>query len=294
MHSLERQIVYLLVIIIVSIPIMLRESMTPADMKSGQTLFDIVDGIEATPGKIAILAFDFGPNTKAENEPQAEVVLEHLLRKRVPVALFTLYAPAEGFLKSIPERVVERLERENPDERYEYGEDWVNLGYQPGMSLFVQSLAKSKDLRAELKRDVFGSPLKDLPIFKDIETIRQVSFLGEFTGLVGVFDIYVQFFQQEGFIPVFGHGCTSITIPEAYIYLDSGQLHGLLEGIAGAAWYSKLLKDEYPNRPNDDALVTNTALGIAHLVIIFLIIVGNGRELFRWLKSRTHERGAAG
>jgi hypothetical protein len=293
MHSFERQIIYILVMVIVSIPIILRQSMKPAKMKSAAILFEMVETLEAKEDTIALLALDFGPNTKAENEPQAEVVIEHFLRKRIPFALFTLYAPGEGFLKSIPDRVVERLERET-GETYEYGVDWVNLGYRPGTSLFIQSLAKSKDLRAELEKDVFGSPLKDVPLFQNIKTIRQVGFLGQFTGLVGVFDIYVQFFQQEGFVPPFGHGCTSITIPEAYIYLDSGQLNGLLEGIAGAAWYSHLLKQQYPERPNDDALVTNTALGVAHLIIIALILLGNIREFVRWYRSRSHHlEGAA-
>ena len=293
MHSLERQLIYLLVLVVVSLPIYFRQSMRPATMKSASTLFDIINDLEKQEDAIALLALDFGPNTKAENEPQAEVIIEHLLRKRIPFALFTLYAPGEGFLKSIPERVVERLMREDPQSRYEYGTDWVNLGYRPGNALFIQSVAKSKDLRVELEKDIFGTPLKNIPLFRDIKTIRQVSFLGQFTGLVGVFDTYVQFFQQEGFIPTFGHGCTSITIPEAYIYLDSGQLNGLLEGIAGAAWYSKLLKDTYPKRPNDKALVTNTALGVAHLMIIFLIIVGNLREAYRWFQSRHAQEGVS-
>jgi len=262
-------------------------------MKSASTLFNIIDTLEKKEDQIALLALDFGPNTKAENEPQAEVIIEHLFRKRIPFALFTLYAPGEGFLKSIPDRVVERLAQEDSSYQFEYGVDWVNLGYRPGNALFLQSVAKSKDLRAELEKDIFGTPLKNTPIFQRIMTIRQVSFLGQFTGLVGVFDSYVQFFQQEWFIPTFGHGCTSITIPEAYIYLDSGQLNGLLEGIAGAAWYSKLLKDKYPKRPNDKALVTNTALGVAHLMIIFLIIIGNLREVYRWYQRRMVKEGAA-
>ncbi|MCI5064255.1 hypothetical protein MRY87_00870 [bacterium] len=294
MHSFERQIIYLLVMLVVSIPIVMKQSMKPAKMKSADTLFQMIEGLPVdhsggAPEEIALLALDFGPNTKAENEPQAEVVIEHLLRKRIPFALLTLYAPGEGFLTSIPERVIERLQKEDPGVRYEYGRDWVNLGYRPGQALFIQTLAKSKDLRSELKKDVFGSPLKDIPLFQNIKTIRQIHFLAEFTGLVGIFDFYVQFFQQDGFVPLFGHGCTSITIPEAYIYLDSGQLNGLLEGIAGAAWYSKLLKDAFPKRPNDDALVTNTALGVAHLVIIFLIFVGNIREGYRWfVESHRH------
>jgi len=125
-------------------------------------------------------------------------------------------------------------------------------------------------------RDVFGTNLSQIPVFKGVKSLENIKLLVEFTGLTGVFDTYVQFFQKEGYVPLFGHGCTSITVPEAYIYLDSNQLQGLLDGIAGAAWYSELLSKHYPEREPDTALlVNNTALGVAHLVIIFLIIIGN-------------------
>ncbi|MCB0319906.1 MAG: hypothetical protein KDD60_03210, partial [Bdellovibrionales bacterium] len=198
----------------------------------------------------------------------------------------TLYAPGEGFLTTIPKKVVDRLHLEDPTTRYEYGKDWVNLGFRPGGSLFVQNLAKAKDVVSFLEKDVFGTPLSDLSAMNGVRTIEDFSLLAQFTGLVGVFDYYVQFFQKSGFVPTFGHGCTSITIPEAYIYLDSKQLNGLLEGIAGAAWYSKLLSDQYSKRAVDDALVTNTALGVAHLVILGLIIAGNIRELISYLNRR--------
>jgi hypothetical protein len=85
----------------------------------------------------------------------------------------------------------------------------------------------------------------------------------------------VQFFQKKGYRPTLVHGCTSITIPEAYIFLDSGQLQGLLEGIAGAAWYSEVLKKNFPQSDNTKLLVTNTALSAAHIMIILLIVAGN-------------------
>ncbi|MDC0358444.1 hypothetical protein OAO01_06475 [Oligoflexia bacterium] len=274
-HNIDRRIIYLLVFLAIAIPLLLELSVKPARMKAAEKFFNLVEGLDVNASGVALLAFDFGPNTKAENEPQAEVILEHLMRRRIPVAIMTQYALAEGFLSSVPERVAKRLAREYPGEKWEYGQDWVNLGYRPGMALFIQALAKSENMLEDLGKDAYGSSLTDFEAFKSLKTLEDVKLLAEFTGLVGVFDVYVQFFQKEGYVPAFGHGCTSITIPEAYIYLDSGQLKGLLEGIAGAAWYSELLRNKYPAREADSALIANTALGVAHLVIIFLIIFGN-------------------
>ncbi|RME58195.1 MAG: hypothetical protein D6780_07135 [Candidatus Dadabacteria bacterium] len=273
-----QRLIYISIILVIAAPLYFGYTLKPARMPAAEKLYNLIEEISTKPaykGKVAFIALDFGPNTKAENEPQAEVVIEHLFRKRVPVILFTQYALASGFLKDIPERIAKKLQKENPSQRWEYGKDWVNLGFRPGQSLFIQALAKSDNLPEFFAKDAYGAPLKNYPLFKNVKSIFDISFLAEFTGLVGVFDTYVQFFQKKGYTPKFGHGCTSITTPEAYIYLDSGQLKGLLEGIGGAAWYSYLLKKHYPKRAADSALLINTSLGVAHLAIIFFIVLGN-------------------
>jgi hypothetical protein len=139
----------------------------------------------------------------------------------------------------------------------------------------LQSIPKSENLVELFKKDARGSSLADYPISKNFKKLEQVKLLAEFTGLVGALDTYIQFFQKKEYKPVFVHGCTSIVIPEAFVYLDSGQIKGLLEGIAGAAWYSKLLQNKFSARVPDRSQVINTGLGVAHLVIIALIAFGN-------------------
>ncbi len=273
--NLDRRVIFLFVLLALAWPLLNKYTIRPARMKSADKLFKIVDELKPEKGKVAFVAFDFGPNTKAENASQAQVVVEHLMRKRIPIILFSQYVLADPFLKSIPEKIKLSLESEFPEEKWEYGKDWVNLGYRPGSALIIQSIPKSTNLAETFIIDAFSTPLKELPIFKEKLTLKNITLLFQVTGLVGTFDSYVQFFQTKDYRPQFSHGCTSITIPEAYIYLDSGQLNGLLEGIAGAAWYSYRLSDEYKAREEDDAVLINTGLGIAHLLLIGLIILGN-------------------
>jgi hypothetical protein len=151
----------------------------------------------------------------------------------------------------------------------------------------MQALASSADISKFLGRDVSGMPITHYPRFSSIGDLQGIRLVGHVTGLVGVFDTIVQFLQKGEYRPTLVHGCTSITIPEAYIFLDSGQLKGLLEGIAGAAWYSQVLKSHHPESENSELLVTNTALSTAHLVLIALIIVGNIVSLSQWYR-RAH------
>jgi hypothetical protein len=284
---MARYIIYILIISSVAFPIITKYSFTPSRMKMAEKAFELVEKIDLNEKKsIALFFMDFGPSTKAENEPQSEVILEHLFRKRIPVVLYTQTPQGESFLKEIPDRIIKRLKKEYPEKSWKYGEDWVNLGYQPGKSLFVQGLAKSKDLPKYFGKDVFGKVVSRLPIMEGIKTIHDVSLVAEFTGLVGLLDTYIQFLQTTSYTPPILHGCTSITIPEAYIFLDSGQLRGLLEGLSGAAWYSEQLKLKFPKREPDTALVTNTALGIAQLTLLLLIIAGNLMPLKNLVSSK--------
>lgn len=273
--NVDRRAIYLMVLLALSAPLIFGLKVKPARMNAAQKLYNLVENTEFKKDEIAFLAFDFGPNTKAENQSQAEVLVEHLIRKRIPFAVFSLYPLAEPFLDSVPRQVFERVRREQPSLEFRYGRDWVNLGYRPGGVLIVQSIAKSDDLVDLLSEDAYGNPLSELPAFRNVKTIEKIKLLVQMTGLTGVFDAYVQFFQRKNYRPNFGHGCTSITVPEAFIYLDSGQLKGLFEGIAGAAWYSELLNQNYPNREADGAILINTGLGIAHLVVILCIVLGN-------------------
>ena len=275
MKNLDRRIIFVLVLICVGLPLIFGVAIKPVRMEAAEQLYKLVGNLPVEPGKVAFVGADFGPNSKAENATQTEVVVEHLMRRRIPILMFSVYALAEPFLESIPKRVAERLMLEDPQASLSYGKDWVNLGYRPGSFILIRGISSSKNLAEFFEVDARGNKLSDLPIFEKVAGFESISLLTEFTGLTGVFDTYVQFFQSKEHKPRVGHGCTSITIPEAFNYRDSGQLHGLLEGISGAAWYSELLNKEYSKRVPDEAALINTSLGVAHLVIIGLIILGN-------------------
>lgn len=277
----SRRLIYALMLGVIAIPILFKITVPPARMVSAERMFTEMESLAFKEGEVAMLWLDFGPNTIAENQTQAEVILEHLFRKRIPTIVISQYFQAEGFLKSIPRDLAKRLEAELPGQTWRYGEDWINAGYKPGGSLFMQGLAKAADISKHLGKDVNGAEIISFPRFSKIGGLENVKLVGEVTGLQGVFESVIQFLQKDGYRPVVVHGCTSITVPEAYIFLDSGQLKGLLEGIAGAAWYSHLLEKANPGRPADTTLVRSTAISVAQVAIIFLILLGNFLQFFK-------------
>jgi len=283
LSQIDRRVIAFFLLLSLSIPLLTGYSLSPAPMKTATTFFEEIDQLQPENGKFVLVSLDWGPSTQAENRPQTEVVIEHLMRKKIPVVVMTAYAYGAGFAKSIPQKIASELNKEGY--QIEYGSSWVSLGYRPGIGIMVQGIAKSSNLSDYFKTDAEGRPLSQLKIFSQSTSIKNIQAVAEFTGLVGMLNVWLQFFQVQDYRPKLFHGCTSITIPESYIFFDSGQISGLHEGIAGAAWYEKLLEEKYALSQDTtninskstlrEAKKINTTLAVAHIFIIFLVCVGN-------------------
>jgi hypothetical protein len=281
----ERRIVFLAVILCLLPPIILGITLPPAPMGTADSAFYHIEQ-NMDEHKTVIIAVDFGPGTAAENKPQAKLMIEHLLRRKIPFALTSIYVLASPFLQELPLEVISELKEEMPDADWEYGKDWVNLGFLAGGFIEVQNLAKSKNWWTHLKTDAEGNVLSELPIMKSLKSIKDVSSLVQITGLTGTFSAWLQFFQVSGHTPKMLHGCTSITITDAYMFYASGQMNGLFEGIAGAAWYEHLLDKAFPERTMSTAQIVNTGTSFAQILVMALVVFGNLKLFSGWLRRR--------
>ena len=262
LETIDRRIIYLFVALSLSIPIISKVTFPPAEMKTAESFYDEIEKLEPSTNSIVLVSLDWGPNTIGESKPQSMIAIEHLLRNRIPFALITIYSLASPFLDSLPKEIVAKLEAEMPGEKWEYGVDWVNWGFRPSAALMIQGISKAADLPKHLVADAYGTPLTQIPVMNNIKTIRNISKLIEITSLSTGLAVWIQFFQGDGYRPPFLHACTSISIPEAYIYYSSGQLVGLLN-------------EKYPDREVGQALLTNSSLAFAHIIIIAFILLGN-------------------
>ncbi|MCS6894044.1 MAG: hypothetical protein NZO16_05720, partial [Deltaproteobacteria bacterium] len=177
--------------------------------------------------RVVFVSLDFGPGTSAENYPQAAVVTEHLFRLGAKIVFLSLSPQAQPFLESIPSEVLQNLDKEGFSK--EYGSDYVVLGFRPAPAVFLQGLLRSDNLAKYLGKDIHGRVIEDYPIAQKLTTAENITAWYQFTGLAGMVQNYIQFLETGKKIKLY-HGCTSVIVPEAYIYLDSNQISGLLEG----------------------------------------------------------------
>jgi len=253
----SRRIIWLLLAVVVAIfvirPIHLRMYVSPP-------AYSLYQAVEHIPkGKLLVITADWEAGTKGENEPQAAALMRHALKRRIPFALLGINYPAGPTLSG---NIAKRLAAEYGRR---YGVDWVNWGFLPGGSQAV--IAWARDIPRTVIKDAYGTPLNRLPIMKGVRDIKDIGLLIDVTPSSTV-PIFIDYIYGIYRTPI-GYACTGVMAPEAFPYLDSGQLVGLLKGLTGAAEYETLV-----GHP-DQAMRRMAPQSFAHLLVIALIIVGN-------------------
>ena len=71
------------------------------------------------------------------------------------------------------------------------------------------------------------------------------------------------------------YGCTAVMAPEAFPFLKSGQISGLLNGLIGAGEYEALILKAGYSRQSGFGSRASASLSFAHFLIVLLIIISN-------------------
>jgi len=278
--NLDRRFVYFLTAVVMLIPIVSKLEFRPPMMLQAEKLFNYVEDLAREPNKrVVMISLDWGPQTAPELRPATLAFLKHVMYRRIPVVVLTLLNDGRGFTEVVPPeaaKVVEDARRAEgvPANEIEvlYGRDWINLGYRFGFSDAIRGMAGN--LIEYVRSDTKRKPLEEYEIMRNVKGADSFSLMVEVTGSVGIFPAWLQWFKQTRTMR-FALGCTSISVPESYTYLDSGQLVGLFEGITGAAAYERLLSERLGLSPSRDTFQAMTTQMFGQGLIVLLVIVGN-------------------
>ena len=225
------------------------------------------------PSDVVVLSYDYGPTTGAENDPMADAILRHCLLRNVKVVALALY-PLGGL--TAMNNSLTRIMTEFPEAKY--GVDYVNLGYKDGGQASMKLLAE--DFSQAFPGDTNGTPLSELSLMQQVKGARNAQLAVSIaTGIIG--EWWANLINAQFGIPV-AVGCTAVSAPKYYAYLEAKQMIGLIGGLKGASEYEKLLKDGYPvtRKAYADPLLQTASKGmdvqtIDHLIIIAFIVIGN-------------------
>lgn len=258
LKTLDRRIIFVFTALAVIIPLITGFDIpSKAISPEVQGIYDALNKLP--PGSNVLISFDYDPQTKPECHPMSIGVVTQCFRKDLKVIGIALWPTGASMGEEVLTKKAEEYNKE-------YGKDYAFMGYKPGGAVVIQKVCSN--FKEAFPSDNVNKPIDEIPLMDDIYSLKDISaVISISSGDPGIKQWIMIGHEQTGVI-VAG-GCTAVSAPEFYPYLQSGQMAGLLGGMKGASEYEKLL--EYKG-------LASSAMGsqsIVHLIIILFIILAN-------------------
>jgi hypothetical protein len=223
------------------------------------------DAIAAVPeGSTVLMSCDYDPASRPELVPMTVTALRQLWDRHCRVVVTVLWNGGPALVNQTIESVANEYRARGV--RLVDGVDYVNLGYKSGNEAVM--VLMGQNVKSTFPVDQHGRSTSSLPILRDVRNYSSFALLVNISaGYPGTKE-WVQQVNSRFHLPMVS-GCTAVSAPEYYPYLQSGQLRGMLGGMAGAAEYEKLRGERGPATHGMDAQ------SLAHLFIAACIVLGN-------------------
>jgi hypothetical protein len=267
--AIDRRFIFLLVAAGVVLPLLHPLNLPVTVTPRVKAAFEAIDALPA--GSKVLISMDYEPDIMAELQPMSIAVMRHCFRKHLQVIAMTLYPAGTG----LGERA---LTLAAAAEGAVKNKDYAWLGYKSGFQVVMIGIGEN--LRGIYPVDFYGTPLDDIPMMRGVNSYRQMAMVVNLSGSTAA-DYWIQFAQGRFHAPLV-LGCTAVMATDYYPYLSSRQVLGLIGGMKGAAEYEALIDTIGDARRGMDAQ------SLVHLIVVALVIVGNG-ALF--LSRRAGETG---
>lgn len=277
LQHIDRRILYVLMVLVISVPLFIRPGKHPKVIMSEVTnAYNTLNNIPKN--KIVLISDVWGAGTVAENGPQTEVIVRHLFQRGTKFAIVSWDQVGNQLTYDIVSKVAHQMGKK-------YGTDWVHLGYQ----LFYPQVVlrgMAENFPKVMQHDRFGTNLSKLPAVANVKGYKDIGAVVEISPS-GTMESWLAYFcgpynVKLIFCP------TAVMAAEAYPYIDSGQLSGMLNGVIGAFQYESLIGMK---NARTDAAATSWALSSAHIFILFLIVLGNIAYLMSKHGGQQRSRG---
>jgi hypothetical protein len=261
LQEVDRRFLYAMLLLTVTIPFFLPFRLPVPISPPTQALYETIENLPEN--SFVLFGADWGAGSRGENGAQTEALLRHLMRKKLRFAILSF--DPQG--KTLAQNIALKLQDEYNKQGYtiKEGVNWVNWGYKVDQVNFTKSLVQ--DIPTTIVQDIHGAPIASLPVMAGIHSARDIKLILNVNPTAG-YTVYIQFMQGPYKIPM-GLAPTAVMAPEAFNYLDSGQLIGMLTGLQGAIEYEQMLG------AFGRATRASNSLSFAHLLIIFFILLGN-------------------
>ncbi len=265
------------------------EGVGNTDPQAPPSMFKMISGLPASSPVLVV--FDYEPALSGELEAAAAPVVDHLL---LSGALLTFVSTSP----TGPVLAEQFLHDTQAGHNLQAGEQYINLGYLAGGPAGIASFARSPSTAAPLAWStdpaVNGQvPWKteSMPPMPPLLGVQQLSDFKAVLVLTDNPDIARDWIEQAG--PDLGDKPMAMVIsaqaePMLRPYYDSGQIQGLVTGLAGGKAYEQAI-----NHTGVDQAYWN-AFSVGMLVAEGLILAGGLWGAFGALRNRKKKTGEKG
>ena len=267
----DRRVVFAIIAVAVLIPLLKPIGLPVQPTSTTRMVFDAIE--ELPEGSRLLVSFDYDPAPKPELHPIAIAILRHVFRKNIKVYVTCLWPGGPFMAKdALDEVAVKEFGKV-------YGVDYVLLGFRPGNEAVVKGIASN--IRYLYTVDYKNTLIDEIPMMDGIQNLKDFDFVFDLSsGWPGTVE-WIQYGTDPSGVPL-ASGNTSIQVNEVIPYVNTGQMKGLIAGMPGAAEYETLIGRK------GEATAGMDAQSIAHLVIVFFILVGNITYYIERKRSRQH------
>ncbi|MEO0226218.1 MAG: hypothetical protein ABIL05_04625 [candidate division WOR-3 bacterium] len=264
LFRIDRRIVFLILAVVVILPLLVPLNLGVTISPPVKNLFDEIDRIPAN-SKPLMISVDFDPNSMPELYPMYLAILRHAFARDVRVIILGLWLTGI----SIGEEGLSEVSR---DFNKVYGKDYVFLGWQAGVAAVI--LGMGENIKRVFPNDYYNRPLDSLPLMREVRNYSDIPlFISLSAGDPG-YRTWITYAGASYGLKI-GTGVTAVSGADAYPYLQTGQLVGLLAGMKGGAEYENLIEKAGYYKGKKPATQAMDSQSLAHLAIMVLVILGN-------------------
>lgn len=254
-QNIGRPTIYALLVLSFMIPLM-RPIGFPLNYSAyTNAAFELMNNLPQ--GSFVLQTVGFNPAVDAEVWPQMLALAKHWMSLGLKIIYYPVFQEGVMYASRIEDGVA-------PEYGYKYGEDYVILPFKAGGETAIAGLG---DFYSFIEKDVYGTPIVQMPLFEDFSGITDLALAVAVTGSEDGYFL-VRHINEPFKIPVIVGG-TAPVLPAIGPYLSSGQIEGAIIGLSGAAQYE--IMAEVPG----SATGAMDAQSMGHLLIAGLVVLGN-------------------